>query len=305
MDQWLVAPAQMRRSWPFWINPTHPEVLFAQHEDGTFTAHPRLMFSCDAVASGAPDPALLARRAPVQARERKGTFFTTWSPLALAPIVAPPPPTTFLELLPTLDLWERDLSDTCQFLVPCHEVLHIVCTEPILFASDGGAASPKASFGWVLSTNEGQRLLHVSGPACGAHSNSYRAEGCGILSIMWFLFRVHSFVTGTLSDSWLCCDNKSMVASSHKMPAEWKRTPNSTHASNCDVLAEIWATRDLLPVSACPAMLHIKGHQDKKTACEQLPLPAQLNVDADKLAGDRNHGSSPQQRLHGGAHSAN
>jgi len=62
----------------------------------------------------------------------------------MAPIVAPPPPTTFLELLPTLDPWERALFDTCQFLVPYHEVLHVVCTEPILFASDGGAASPKA-----------------------------------------------------------------------------------------------------------------------------------------------------------------
>jgi len=54
----------------------------------------------------------------------------------------------------------------------------------------------------------------------------------------------------------------------------------------CDVLAEIWATRDLLPVTARPAVLHIKEHQAKKIACEQLPLPAQLNVDADKLAVD-------------------
>jgi len=249
-------------------------------------AHPRLMFSCDAVTSGAPDPAVFAGQVPVQARERKGTFFTTWSPLAMAPIVAPPPPTTFLELLPTLDQWERDLFDTCHFLVPCHKALHIVCTEPLLFASDGGAASPKASFGWVLSTNQGQRLLHVSGPAYEAHPNSYSAEGYGILSVMRFLFRVQSFVTETLSDSRLCCHNKSMVASSHKVPAEWKRTPNSTQTSDYDVLAEIWATRDLLPVTVCPAVLHIKGHQDKKTACEQLPLPAQLNVDADKLAGD-------------------
>jgi len=28
-------------------------------------------------------------------------------------------------------------------------------TESLVFASDGGAASPKASFGWVLSTNQG------------------------------------------------------------------------------------------------------------------------------------------------------
>jgi len=73
MGQWLVAPAQMRRSWPFWINPTHPEVLFAQHEDGTFTVHLRLMFSYDAVASRAPDPAVFEGQVPVQARERKGT----------------------------------------------------------------------------------------------------------------------------------------------------------------------------------------------------------------------------------------
>jgi len=80
----------------------------------------------------------------------------------------------------------------------------------------------------------------------------------------------------------------------HEVPAEWKRTPNSTQASDCDVLAEIWATRDLLPATARPAVLHIKGHQEKKTACEQLPLPAQLNVDADKLAGDymTNHPNS-------------
>jgi len=155
-----------------------------------------------------------------------------------------------------------------------------------MFASDGGAASPKASFGWVLSTNQGRRLFRVCGPAYGAHSNSYRAEGYGLLSVMPFIFRVQSLVTETLSESRLYCDNKSMVASSQEVPAEWKRTPNSTQASDYDVLAEIWATHDLLPATACPAVLHIKGHQDKKTAYELLPLPAQLNVDADKHAGD-------------------
>jgi len=142
-----------------------------------------------------------------------------------------------------------------------------------MFASDGGAASPKASFGWVLSTNQGQRLLHVSGPAYGAHSNSYRAEGYGILSVMRFIFWVNSFVSGTLSESRQYCDNKSMVASSHEVPAEWKRTPNSTQASDYNVLAEIWATPDLLSVTACPAVLHIKVHQDNKTAYETAAPP--------------------------------
>jgi len=161
-----------------------------------------------------------------------------------------------------------------------------VSTESVLFAGDGGAFSPKASFGWVLSTNQGQRLLHITGPACGAHSNSCRVEGCGILHIVRLVCCAQSFITGTLSKSQLHCDNKCMVESSQEAPAEWKRTPDSTQASDCDVLAKIWATRDLLSAAACPAVLHIKVHQDKKTACELLSLPAQLNVDADKLAGD-------------------
>mgnify|MGYP000316897559 CR=1 FL=1 len=56
--------------------------------------------------------------------------------------------------------------------------------------------------------------------------------------------------------------------------------------SDCDVLAEIWVTHALLAPIACLTVLHIKGHTDKKTAYELLALPAQLNVDADKLAWD-------------------
>jgi len=49
--------------------------------------------------------------------------------------------------------------------------------------------------------------------------------------------------------------------------AEWKRTPNSTHASHCDVLAEIWATRDMLSATTYPVVLHIKGHQAQQDDC--------------------------------------
>ena len=34
-----------------------------------------------------------------------------------------------------------------------------------------------------------------------------------------------------------------------------------------------------------PAIEHVRGHQDDKTAYQDLDLPAQLNVDADELAG--------------------
>lgn len=91
----------------------------------------------------------------------------------------------------------------------------------LLLASDGAAAIPKVSFGWVLSTFHGQRLLHVSGPPFGAHSNSCRAEGHGILLVMQLVYRVQGFVTGPVSESWLGCDSKIIVESTHQVPEEY------------------------------------------------------------------------------------
>ena len=55
-------------------------------------------------------------------------------------------------------------------------------------------------------------------------------------------------------------------------------------ASDWDTLAELWTTLASFPEETRPTTTHVKSHQDKKTRYEDLPLPAQLNVDADALA---------------------
>jgi len=191
----------------------------------------------------------------------------------VAPILAPPLPTTFLELLPTLNQWERDLFDTCQFLVPYHEVLHTVRTESVTFASDGEAASPKASFGWVLSTNQGRRLLHASGSAYGAHSNSYRVEGYGILSVMRFIFWVQSFVTGTMSESRLHCATKAWLppAKKHRQNGRELPTPPRLLITMC------WPRFGLLviccqPLSALPCCTS-RGTRTRRLPMNSCPSP--------------------------------
>jgi len=49
-------------------------------------------------------------------------------------------------------------------------------------------------------------------------------------------------VTGQVQESLLHCDNTDMAESTQQVPEELKSTPNSTQASDYDVLAEIWTT---------------------------------------------------------------
>jgi hypothetical protein len=49
------------------------------------------------------------------------------------------------------------------------------------------------------------------------------------------------------------------------------------------MMVEIWAT-DRAEYTVTPEINHVKGHQDNKIPYTSLPLPAQLNVDADSLA---------------------
>ena len=59
---------------------------------------------------------------------------------------------------------------------------------------------------------------------------------------------------------------------------------NVTMESELDVLAEMKTTLDALAPASQLTFDHIKGHQDGTCPTEDLPLQAQLNCQADKLA---------------------
>ena len=59
--------------------------------------------------------------------------------------------------------------------------------------------------------------------------------------------------------------------------------PNVTMCADWDILQAIVSTIRQFPLP--PTLAHVEGHQDKHDQVVNLPLPAQLNVEADGLAG--------------------
>ena len=60
--------------------------------------------------------------------------------------------------------------------------------------------------------------------------------------------------------------------------------PNSTLDADWDVIEEIFQTTKL--IGGTHFYEHVKGHQDSKIPYEELSLLAQLNVEADRYAGE-------------------
>ena len=60
--------------------------------------------------------------------------------------------------------------------------------------------------------------------------------------------------------------------------------PNNTLRGEYDLTEEIYILHQTHNLSS--SFEHIKGHQDKCTSLDNLPLRAQMNVQADKLAED-------------------
>ena len=141
----------------------------------------------------------------------------------------------------------------------------------------------------------GQRIASCSGPAVyGSRITSYRAEGCGILSVVRFLHRIQENMSldTHLTNFQIVCDNISKVRNVsrllqpiHTLPHQTEHTPHynlEPLQPEWDVLNEIWHT-----VKAWNGLRihHVKGHQDSTAPAESLTLEAALNVEADALAG--------------------
>jgi hypothetical protein len=75
-----------------------------------------------------------------------------------------------------------------------------------------------------------------------------------------------------------------MVDKVNEITAYQQVYPNLTMDPEWDALAEIRGTIQALDTNLKPDTNWIKGHQDKDTPYDELPLQAQLNCDADALA---------------------
>ncbi|KAI2498549.1 hypothetical protein MHU86_15945 [Fragilaria crotonensis] len=207
----------------------------------------------------------------------------------------PLPVATFDDYVQQLDAWEVDLlRHTDLFVDP-----YTACLELHQGFEAGSDGSEKygtdGSFGWMISTSQGERVATGMGPSRGYVMDSYRAECSGMLSILRFLLRLSEYTNmiepwdgtiGTDSQSMLDTifgrDRDGGPAASAPTALPRNLTPLDPLIPEWDLLVEI---RYALTHMPGVKLVYVKGHQDKKKAYNRLTLRAQLNVDADDLAG--------------------
>ena len=78
-------------------------------------------------------------------------------------------------------------------------------------------------------------------------------------------------------------DNKGLVTSLAKRGEYSTPYPNATLQPDWDLIEEIYTTYQHLDIAKV-RFQWIKGHQDSDTPYDELPIPAQFNVDADRFA---------------------
>ena len=157
--------------------------------------------------------------------------------------------------------------------------------QTLLAATDGGATSTSATFGWTLrdSTHE---LISCFGPVHGHQPTAFRAEATGLLS---FLSLLHSLLTNyhwlplhRLTPLPVYLDNQALLTIIQHSSSNAHHSPSTTTTSEFNVLLQIFTVLNYLPLNIC--FHHVKSHQDARAQISTLALPAQANCRADHLA---------------------
>jgi hypothetical protein len=120
----------------------------------------------------------------------------------------------FNAYIAALEPWEVDLLQMFSLTTDVFTVLGKI-QEGFMAACDGSVRhKTNASFGWMISTNDGERLAYAYGPARGCRPSSYRAEAYGLLSILCFITRIQRYCHAPPPLNWnwtVTSDNQSLI----------------------------------------------------------------------------------------------
>jgi hypothetical protein len=117
------------------------------------------------------------------------------------PSVLPSATATFDLFIGTLEPWETELLQHVHLSVDPFS-LCLELTPGFRAVSDGSVTTQlHGSFGWIVSSLNGDRLATGMGPALGRSPHSFRAEAYGLLSFLRFLLRIKEY-TG-MHDPWM------------------------------------------------------------------------------------------------------
>ena len=198
---------------------------------------------------------------------------------------------TFAEYVQTLDAWEVDiLRHTQVYADPM--LISLELTFHFVAGSDGSEKyGTNGAFGWMVSDLEGERLASGMGPARGCRMDSYRAESCGMLSVLRFLIRLADYTQRDASEwcGMVVTDSQSLLDRLFGHKAKSADECYGNDVLDLDVLVPEWdqliEIKYALLRMPCVSLKYVKGHQDRQNNYEALPLVASLNSDANDLAG--------------------
>ena len=205
----------------------------------------------------------------------------------------PPQPQTFTDYVATLAQWDQHLVS--KLVLSCSPAqIQSTFTTPtvrLFLCSDGSAAMFTGTFGCVCSTDSGERLFHLHGPAPGYRTSSFRSESYGMLALLRAVIHITTSYGFSLPTQLIFyTDSKSLINTVEKR-LEWSYDFRySTMEADWDIQQGISTSLRQFP--EIPRFLHVRGHQDRLRPYATLPLAAQLNVDADRLADSYEYPSS-------------
>ena len=289
LGRWLVTGSALYREWNTCLVPERSQVLIRTPNTDQFTICIPTADYRGFCATHSSCPLLPSTALPVFTLQRNNVHILAHFAYASCSDPTPNPSASFPDVISSLERWERELLCGVSFLCPL-EQLHAIFTShdsatqlPLHLCGDGSVNHFVGSFGGSCSDDAGLRLFHIKGPAPGYRTTSYRAESYAFLAWLRLIFRLCEFFECPLpSQLAIYSDSESMLKTIQQR-LEWTVDyPYTTMSPDWDLHQAITTTLRLFP--NLPHCQHVKGHQDRFFAFDDLPLPAQLNVEADELA---------------------
>eukprot|EP00957_Ditylum_brightwellii_P178868 13624578-Ditylum_brightwellii.AAC.1 len=189
---------------------------------------------------------------------------------------------TFQMSLDFLEDWESSLLQNVNTLHPIHEIFAAIGEKVFIIATDESSGDTLMSFGWKISDHKGTMLVQHAGPAFG-QASSFWSEAYRILSVILFLHYTKEYVQYKEQVGFkLYLDNESVIT--------WIKTQQQyPYDYSFNTLTPVWDIIAHIVAVLCRSDIsgefeHVKGHQDKERKYEDLPIPAQMNVDVSILA---------------------
>jgi exonuclease III len=283
LGPWLHPSAQLRRTWPILYSPSG-DSLYIRSSDH-YEVHPASHHRNFPYATAASVRVQPSDGIPVDVTETSYGWLIPGN-LAFAPSIPPTPPAPTFDdyinqqpehiatLLPRINWYCQDAYEFCSLASDLNT---------IILVTDGGANDSMGTFGWVIGTTNGTRLASGSGPVFGFDPRSYRAETYGCRAGMTFLQLIFQFcdcsMTGTLSVRF---DNQGLLKKQTSFRKYTLAKFSAALHSEWDAIISVYNLMDRFP--HLPDLQHVYGHQDTDLDYADLPLDAQMNIEADSLA---------------------